>query len=466
MIYKKFYFENYKGIKDRLEFLIDTKTNKPYCILGNNESGKTTILKGIDFIGKLCHNHQPTNEEIDNIHKKDSWYTGDVNVGTILAFYKTDIKEEIDQELYPLLNDENELELSFFFSYEDSKCKQKTTEIKLNNNVIDLKMHAKIFDIISKCSQDILYYEDFMFSIPKVVRFKKKGANIEDKENILNSKTNQEWQKIFSDILTGSFNDKSDKLSCKTRSFQDDVIDFTMEDKQSERNIKKTRVAQMGQHLTKLLNHWIEEHKTDISEVVIEMIDNTQGFVDYTIQVLSKQKEPYKMSERSKGLQWTFCFNIYTNIRKERHSNGFIFLLDEPASNLHISLQGKMLKEMENLCKNKNLVVYSTHAPDLIDLENVDNWYFAKNEAQEMDTETNISLSKDKADVCITWPIIVKLSSDKIMIDDDNSTSFEKTIKKLLSVCPAVKNKLLKIFPKIVENVATELTTKAITGCI
>ena len=28
MIYKKFYFENYKGIKDRLEFEIDANSNK------------------------------------------------------------------------------------------------------------------------------------------------------------------------------------------------------------------------------------------------------------------------------------------------------------------------------------------------------------------------------------------------------------------------------------------------------
>ena len=53
MIYKKFYFKNYKGIKDRLEFEIDANSNKPYCIIGKNEGGKTTILKGINLIGQL-----------------------------------------------------------------------------------------------------------------------------------------------------------------------------------------------------------------------------------------------------------------------------------------------------------------------------------------------------------------------------------------------------------------------------
>ena len=50
MIYKKFYFKNYKGIKEKVEIDIDANGDKPYCIIGNNEGGKTTILKGINLL--------------------------------------------------------------------------------------------------------------------------------------------------------------------------------------------------------------------------------------------------------------------------------------------------------------------------------------------------------------------------------------------------------------------------------
>ena len=46
MIYKKFYFNNYKGIKETSIEL--DKNNKLHCIVGINESGKTTILKAIE----------------------------------------------------------------------------------------------------------------------------------------------------------------------------------------------------------------------------------------------------------------------------------------------------------------------------------------------------------------------------------------------------------------------------------
>ena len=54
MYYKSFSIANYKGIKDRLEFDLDVNAEVPHCIIGNNESGKTTILKAIELIGRLC----------------------------------------------------------------------------------------------------------------------------------------------------------------------------------------------------------------------------------------------------------------------------------------------------------------------------------------------------------------------------------------------------------------------------
>ena len=173
------------------------------------------------------------------------------------------------------------------------------------------------------------------------------------------------------------------------------------------------------------------------------------GFIDYKIQVLSKKNAPYDMSDRSKGLQWTFCFNILTSIRKERHSNGFIFLLDEPASNLHISLQGKMLQEMNKMCNNKNFVIYSTHAPDLIDLKNMDNWWFVENKAKELE-ETNISISQTTTNNVVLMPIISAISYNTITdTERKNKEQNMKVFDKIKSMCKTGWDKIQKCYDNI-----------------
>ncbi len=64
------------------------------------------------------------------------------------------------------------------------------------------------------------------------------------------------------------------------------------------------------------------------------------------------------MDERSKGLQWSFYFHILTRIRQNRNKSGVIFLLDEPANNLHIRPQNEMLKHLIELCDANSAAIY------------------------------------------------------------------------------------------------------------
>jgi AAA15 family ATPase/GTPase len=75
MIYKKFYFNNYKGIKEKVEIDIDANSDKPYCIIGNNEGGKTTILKGINLIGKLCVGGKIKDQDLIKIKPKIDFFS-------------------------------------------------------------------------------------------------------------------------------------------------------------------------------------------------------------------------------------------------------------------------------------------------------------------------------------------------------------------------------------------------------
>jgi len=61
--YIKFTLENFKGIVKEVAIDISSNINHPFCFVGNNECGKTTILKDIELIGKLCKGYVLQNGE-------------------------------------------------------------------------------------------------------------------------------------------------------------------------------------------------------------------------------------------------------------------------------------------------------------------------------------------------------------------------------------------------------------------
>ena len=411
MIYRKFYFENYKGIKEKVEIDIDANSEKPYCIIGNNEGGKTTILKGINLIGKLCVSGGKIKEQdLIKIKPKIDFFSENICLGTILQFNNKDFPNE---KQLTFLDGDNHLEVIFTFKFSKNKFDETEIEIKLNSNKIANELHKHIFSLIKEKAQEIVYYDDFMFEIPEFIRYKKNKKKIEDKKFL--SDLNNSWQDIFDDILKATYN--RDDIS-----FQESVVDWN----EKEQGITSI-IPQMEAYLTKILDDWKSNEGSNISGFKIDRHD-TEDFADFSIQLLSKNNKRFAINERSKGLQWSFCFNVLTEIKKHRRPNGFIFLLDEPANNLHMHIQRKMLKqELNTICSNKNIVIYSTHASCLIDRNNIENIFIVKNKASEFE-DTNIILSScknEKLDECITTidtePLLISsIENDILNIDVDD----------------------------------------------
>ena len=81
------------------------------------------------FISRLCRDEFDCTEnankrEIDKIHKKDLYFTGNVKVGAILEFNKNDI-EDISQQLKIILSEQNTIDILNIFSFEDTEYKKK-----------------------------------------------------------------------------------------------------------------------------------------------------------------------------------------------------------------------------------------------------------------------------------------------------------------------------------------------------
>jgi len=108
------------------------------------------------------------------------------------------------------------------------------------------------------------------------------------------------------------------------------------------------------------------------------LCNNTSQTLSVSFKVKTESGKDFSINERSKGCKWFFSFLIFTEFRKQRTDN-ILFLLDEPASNLHSSAQIKILDAIQEL-SDKSMVVYSTHSHHLINPKWLKGAYVVVNE--------------------------------------------------------------------------------------
>jgi len=90
--------------------------------------------------------------------------------------------------------------------------------------------------------------------------------------------------------------------------------------------------------------------------------------------------DKYEIGDRSLGLDGFFCFWLFTHFRRLRSgAEGVVFLLDEPASNLHARAQEELLVNIGSLAGSDNVVIYSTHSHYLINPKWLDSSFIVSN---------------------------------------------------------------------------------------
>ena len=75
--------------------------------------------------------------------------------------------------------------------------------------------------------------------------------------------------------------------------------------------------------------------------------------------------------ERSKGFVWFFSFLVYFSEIEEMQNGDMVLLLDEPGLNLHAMAQYDFLRFIDERLAPKHQVVYTTHSPFMINLNNL-----------------------------------------------------------------------------------------------
>ena len=181
------------------------------------------------------------------------------------------------------------------------------------------------------------------------------------------------------------------------------------------KRMRKKREKSHKEALTQLLSKMSSKLNKEILKEWDEIFGGTQrkevdisydsekdnnGDEKYFVELRIKQgPDNYSINDRSLGFRWFFSFLIFTAFRKSRSSDPgeTLFLLDEPASNLHQRSQKKLLQSLERIVSDCKLI-YSTHSHHLINPKWLAGAYIVRNKAIDYDnpegadtTETDIN---------------------------------------------------------------------------
>lgn len=346
MEYKEFILEKYRAINQPITIKVDD--NKFFCIIGENECGKSTILQGIYAFD--CSNDAMT----QGVHLKDVgnlYNIGDNNIAKIKALI--DIKYSKSEV--------NEIIKKFNANAEKVDCDLLTITRSINGKTLysieELQNETEeIQDTISKeiinYLPKIIYFDDFTDPLPNKI-------NLQDEQF-------RTWINVV-DLLVQSISSDS-KLTVQN------LLDASSSD-----NLVKSICASMSKKLnTTIVEQWkeIRLEKSEVNfRIEIEFDRNCTTLEFKLIEQVNNQDDRYfDIRQRSKGFYWFFNFVMRTEFNPKGsfgNKKGAIFLFDEPGAYLHVSMQNSLCEKLKFLSQD-NVVIYCTHSPELIDYENID----------------------------------------------------------------------------------------------
>lgn len=253
-------------------------------------------------------------------------------------------------------------QLEFFIDAFDGKEIETTQEI-----------HQKILSVIPK----FVYYSDYgnlnsEIFLPRVIEdFKRHDLSESARAKVRTLDVLFKYVKLSPTEIFELGNDR--KVIIKTLNHNNQEVssveqELTEEeitewaDKKRERGILLRSAAnQLTQSFRKwwLQGNYLFDFEADGNHFRINVSDTLRP-------------EPIELEGRSRGLQWFFSFFLVFLVEtKEGHSNT-VLLLDEPGLSLHPIAQYDLAKFFKKLSED-NQLLYTSHSPFLIDMDNLAN---------------------------------------------------------------------------------------------
>ncbi len=217
----------------------------------------------------------------------------------------------------------------------------------------------------------IWYFPNFLFELPERFMLDLKGTPL----------TGEERDK--SDFYRATFEEVLGGLGIGAELDTHVVQRLKSADRADARNLRSL-LLEMGRAISgTILEGWNRIFGSSPAGQEVELdADVTDRGEAYLAMKIKGPDGYYDLSERSLGFRWFFMFLLMTSYHGLRSDKGSrsLFLLDEPASNLHSSAQAELLKSFETLSESRH-VIYTTHSHHLINIKWLDSAYVIKNEA-------------------------------------------------------------------------------------
>lgn len=385
MKYKKFVIKNYKGIKDLELDLTIQPDIKIYTLVGLNESGKTTILEAIkDFASQVVEDSRylliPKNLA--------GGFSGKVSIKAFLEISQED-KRKIKSFLNNIVSakeiiikDEFYLQRDYLFensapnpeaSYIWSRFVSLRKRLGGRESYLDDESLGKLWKYVrDSLLPEVIFYTDFLSKFPEKIYLNR-------------SDDNEKYLEIIEDILCSVNKDYSIKTS---------LLDRLQDPSQANKQALEAVENEIGAKVSKVVfDAWTKIQDINKKEIVVKTEKDEQGF--YIRFSVKDGGRSYAISERSLGFRWFFTFLLYTEFRKERikSSGEILFLLDEPASNLHQTAQKSLLKTFKNIVV-KSRLIYTTHSHHLINPEWLNSTYIIRNKGLRYKEDDDFDLKK------------------------------------------------------------------------
>lgn len=420
--YVHFDIKNFKGIEHVELDLSKAPRARVHTLIGLNESGKTTILQAIDrfayresldVLSAPGYTQQDVHELIP-ISKRAS-FNDSISIVATVELDPHDMQKIID-----LMRKEHEIVITSLSSSFTITQTHKFTSSQLESTgPMTWRLTATgrrpgsktgpisgddwqtLAEVTKSFLPRVMYFPNFLFDFP-------------DKIYLHNAPSDQQKHAFYRAVLQDVLDAMGDQANIAQH-----VLSRANSAKEFDKKILDSILLKMGAHITKtVFGAWdkIFKQPPGTKEIVVSIGKDT--FVQkparrkkasasknsevkeaaslkdgsperpdsparnaYFLQLRLKEGNTYyEISERSLGFRWFFTYLLLTQYRGFRTEGprNVVFLLDEPASNLHPSAQAQLLDSFQSLPEGCH-IIYTTHSHHLIKPEWLESAFVVKN---------------------------------------------------------------------------------------
>lgn len=394
MEYVGFGFKNFKGIED---LYLPLTPGAVTTLIGLNESGKTTILEAIFCFSYGAENLDAIDPSMASLREPERWipiakrgnFNDTIEIRACVRLSNEDkrkLRRKMKTDFDLALDDvDTEIEITEQYKFENSR--QVTSD---TSRIWSLTLKGKkgrqrktrtfgaktpewqgAVAFLKTLLPRIWYFPNFLFELPDrfVLEATAEAAAAGEEAD------KSEFYRLTFERILGQLGSGAD--------LETHIVERVKSgEKADERNLRSL-LLEMGRDMTqRVFGGWNRIFGRAPAQQEVELAAETDEAGTAYLELKIKGPDGYyDLSERSLGFRWFFMFLLMTSYRGiASEGQSVVFLLDEPASNLHSSAQAELLKSFESLSQTCQLI-YTTHSHHLINIKWLDSALVVKNEA-------------------------------------------------------------------------------------